>query len=84
MPRDYKCMYMTHVCYCCCLPLTLASEGVRSFRSRSTNQILRQFGQQFRHSSVVYPQVKGRQRGAYVGAVEDKVCRVWVGVIEGA
>ena len=60
----------------CCLPtpLTLASGGVRSFRLWSNSPPLRPSGQQCSHSSGVCPQIRGRQRSVYVGAVEEMMC----------
>ena len=40
-------------------------------------------GQQLRHSSGVCPQIQGCQHGAYVGAVEEMMRIVCVGVTEG-
>ena len=40
-------------------------------------------GHQLHHSSGVCPQIQRRQCGAYVGAVEEIVCVMCVGVAEG-
>ena len=70
---------------CCCLPtpMTHASGGVRCSRFWSTNQLIYPSGHQLHHSSGVCPQIQRQQRGAYVGAVEEIVCVVCVGVAEG-
>ena len=69
---------------CCCVyPLTwpLFVGGVRSSRFWFTNQHISPSGQQLHH--WVCPQIQGWQCGAYVGAVEEMVCVVCVGVAEG-
>ena len=58
-------------CYCLPTPLTLVSGGVRSSRLWSTSQLLRISGQKFLHSSGACSQIRWRQRGVCVGAVED-------------
>ena len=70
---------------CCCLPtpMTLASGGVRCSRFWSTSQLIYPSGHQLHHSSGVCPQIQRRQCGAYVGAVEEIVCVMCVGVAEG-
>ena len=75
----------TRFSVCCCLPtpMTLASGGVRCSRFWSTSQRIYPSGHQLHHSSGVCPQIQMRQCGAYVGAVEEIVCVMCVGVAEG-
>ena len=49
----------------------------------STSPLLRPSGQQCSHSGGVCPQIQGRQCRAYVGAVEEMMCVVYVDVTEG-
>ena len=58
--------------------------GVRCSHLWSTSHLLRPSGQQCSHSGVVCPQIRGRQCGAYVGAVEEMMYVVCVDVTEGA
>ena len=51
------------------------------YRSFSTNVSIT--SDQLHHSSGVCPQIQRRQCGAYVGAVEEIVCVMCVGVAEG-
>ena len=76
--------YMDITC-CCCLPtpMTLAIGGSPMFRL-VVHQPASPSGQQCSHSDGVYPQIQGRQCGAYVGAVEEMMCVVCADVTEGA
>ena len=49
----------------------------------STSQLIYPSGHQLHHSSGVCAQIQRRQCGAYVGAVEEIVCVMCVGVAEG-
>ena len=75
----------TRLPVCCCLPtpMTLASGGVRCSRFWSTSQLIYPSGHQLHHSSGVCPQIQRQQCGAYVGAVEEIVCVMCVGVAKG-
>ena len=66
------------------LPRPLLVGGVRCSSLWSTSQLLCPSGQQCSHSGGVCPQIQGRQCSAYVGAVEEMMCVVCVGVKEGA
>ena len=66
------------------LPWPLLVGGVRCSCLWSTSQLLRPSGQQCSHSDGVCPQIRGRQCGAYVAAVEEMMCVVCVDVTEGA
>ena len=70
---------------CCCLPtpMTLASGGVRCSCFWSTSQLIYPSGHQLHHASGVCPQIQRRQSSAFVGAVEEIVCVMCVGVAEG-
>ena len=52
--------------------------GVRCSRLWSTSQLLSPSGQQCSHYGGVCPQIQGRQCGAYVGAVQEMMCVVWM------
>ena len=70
------------VCYCLPTPMTLASGGVRCSHFWSTSQLIYPSRHQLHHSSGVCPQIQRRQCGAYVGAVEEIVCVMCVGVMD--
>ena len=62
--------------------MTLASGGGAS-DVPFCGQLLRPSGQQCSHSGGVCPQIQAQQCCAYVGAVEEMICVVYVSVTEG-